>query len=205
MVFRSPGFDIAENLIARARQRAEAEGLRAQFEVADAEELPFPDASFDVVTSLIGAMFAPRPDKVAHELLRACVSGGTIAMANWTAEGFIGQMFKVISGFIAPANMPSPVLWGNEAVVRQRLGAGVSELNLTRRSYTFNYPLPPSEVVDFFQLYYGPANLAFRSLDNDAQQALHQKLESLWSSHNRAQNGITVVEAEYLEVIATRA
>ncbi|MBL8038701.1 MAG: methyltransferase domain-containing protein, partial [Nitrospira sp.] len=122
------GVDIAGNLVGRARSRAQAEGLRACFEEADAEALPFDDASFDVVASLIGAMFAPRPQVVAQELLRVCVPGGTIAMANWTPQGFIGQMFKTVAKFIAPSGMPSPVLWGDEQTVRERLGHGLSEL-----------------------------------------------------------------------------
>ncbi len=116
------GVDIASNLVERARARAQAEELRARFEEADAEALPFDDASFDVVTSVIGAMFAPRPDLVAKELLRVCKPGGTIAMANWTPQGFVGQMFKTVSTFIAPSGMPSPVLWGDETTVRERLG-----------------------------------------------------------------------------------
>jgi len=203
--FNTTGVDIAENLIAAARDRASAEKLRARFEVGDAEALPFPDGSFDVVVSLIGAMFAPRPELVAQELLRVCAPGGTIAMANWTPSGFVGQMFKAIAQFIAPSsNMPSPLLWGDEAIVRQRLGSGVSQLKLTRRMHTFNYPFPPAEVVDVFRLYYGPANLAFSSLDSHGRNALHEELESLWSQHNRAKGSITIVDAEYLEVIATR-
>jgi SAM-dependent methyltransferase len=203
--FDSTGVDIAENLIERARERAAAERLSAHFETADAEALPFPDASFDVVVSIIGAMFAPRPELVARELLRVCAPGGTIAMANWTASGFVGKMFKAIARFIAPANMPSPLLWGDESTVRERLGAGVSRLDLSRRTFTFNYPFPPSEVVEVFRLYYGPANLAFTSLDAAGQQALHRELESLWSAHNRAKGGVTIVDAEYLNVVATRA
>jgi SAM-dependent methyltransferase len=199
------GVDIAENLIARARARAEAQKLPARFEVGDAEALPFPEESFDVIVSLIGAMFAPSPERVASELLRVCVPSGTIAMANWTAAGFVGQMFKAIARFIAPANMPSPLLWGDEAVVKNRFGNGVSDLKLTKRVYTFDYPFPPRDVVDFFRHYYGPTNRAFASLDDAGQQRLHQELESLWSANNRAQGGFTVVEAEYLEVIATRA
>jgi len=201
---RVTGVDIAENLIARASERSQAEGLNARFEVADAEALPFQDASFDVVTSLIGAMFAPRPDLVASELLRVCVPGGTIAMGNWTPAGFVGQMFKAIAQFIAPAKMPSPLLWGDEEVVRQRLGAGVSQLNLTRRHHTFDYPFPPADVVDFFKLYYGPAHCAFAALDAPAQESLHRELATLWRAHNRAAGDFTVVEAEYLEVVATR-
>lgn len=198
------GVDLADNLVERARARAQAEGLRARFEEADAESLPFEDASFDVVVSLIGAMFAPRPELVARELLRVCVPGGTIAMANWTPQGFIGQMFKAVSKFIAPSGMPSPVLWGDETTVRERLGHGLSPLSLTKRQYLFSYPFPPAEVVEFFRLYYGPANRAFASLDAEGQAQLRHELEALWTVHNRAGAGCTTVFAEYLEVIGTR-
>jgi ubiquinone/menaquinone biosynthesis C-methylase UbiE len=199
------GVDIASNLVERARARAQAEGLRARFEEADAEALPFEDASFDVVASLIGAMFAPRPELVAKELLRVCTPGGTIAMANWTPQGFVGQMFKTVSTFIAPSGMPSPVLWGDETTVRERLGKGLAELNLIRRHYTFSYPFPPSEVVEFFRLYYGPINQAFASLDVDGREHLRRELEALWSAHNRAGMHCTTVFAVYLEVIGIRA
>ena len=199
------GVDIAPNWVERARVRARAEGLKARFEEADAEALPFEDASFDVVTSLVGAMFAPRPDLVANELLRVCEPGGTLAMANWTPQGFIGQMFKTLSTFIAPSGMPSPVLWGDEATVHERLGNGLSDLKLTRRYYTLSYPFPPSEVVEFFRLYYGPMNKAFASLDDDGAKRLRQELEALWSAHNRAGTDCTTVFAEYLEVIGVRA
>ena len=198
------GLDIAGNLVKRARTRARAEGLSAHFEEADAEALPFDDASFDVVVSLIGAMFAPRPDHVAKELLRVCVPGGAIAMANWTPQGFIGQMFKTVSKFIAPSGMPSPVLWGDEPTVRERLGHGLSQLSLTRRQYLFSYPFPPAEVVEFFRLYYGPTNRAFASLDAEGQTQLRQDLETLWAAHNRAGADCTTVMAEYLEVIGVR-
>jgi ubiquinone/menaquinone biosynthesis C-methylase UbiE len=199
------GVDIAPNLVQRAQARARAEGLNALFMDGDAEALPFEDASFDVVISLIGAMFAPRPELVAHELLRVCSPGGMIAMGNWTREGFVGQMFKTIAKFIAPSGMPSPVLWGDEAVVRERLGPGVSDLSMTRRNYSFTYPFPPAEVVEFFRQFYGPTNRAFASLDEAASKSLREELEVLWSAHNRGGNELTVVSSEYLEVIAVRA
>jgi len=198
------GVDIAPNLVARARARAQAEGLKACFIEGDAEALPFEDSSFDVVTSVVGAMFAPRPELVASELLRVCSPGGTIALVNWTPEGFIGQMFKTFARFIAPSGMPAPVLWGEEAVVRKRLGDGVSDLNMTRRFYQFSYPFPPSDVVEFFRQYYGPTNRAFASLDEKAARHLREELEALWSSHNRGGDGFTEVPAEYLQVIAIR-
>jgi len=199
------GVDIASNLVQRAQVRAEAEGLNAKFVEGDAEELPFENADFDVVVSLFGAMFAPRPELVAHELLRVCSPGGTIALGNWTPQGFIGQMFKTIAKFISPAGMPSPVLWGDEGVVSERLIHGVSDLAMTRRQYTFTYPFPPAEVVEFFREYYGPTNKAFASLDQVGAQGLRKDLETLWAAHNRANGDLTVVTSEYLEVVAIRA
>ena len=199
------GVDIAKNLVERARARAEAQGLRIRFQEADAEALPFGDAEFDVVASLIGAMFAPRPDLVSGELLRVCKPGGILAMANWTPKGFVGEMFKTISNFIAPSGMPSPVLWGDETTVRQRIGQGLSDLRLVRRHYTFTYPFSPAEVVEVFRLYYGPIHQAFAALGADEGNALRRDLEALWARHNRARKDRTTVYAEYLEVIGIRA
>jgi len=199
------GVDIAPNLIHRAYARAQAEGLPAHFIEGDAEDLPFEDASFDVVVSLVGAMFAPRPELVAQELLRVCSPGGTIAMGNWTPKSFIGQMFKVFARFIAPSGMPSPVLWGDEEVVRERLAHGLTSLTMTRRQYSFSYPFPPAEVVEFFRLYYGPTNRAFASLNESDAARMRGELEALWSEHNRGGSEITMVSSEYLEVIGLRA
>lgn len=203
---RVTGVDIATNSIQAARGRAALEGLEVRFDEGDAEELPYGDAGFDVVTSLYGAMFAPRPDLVASELLRVCRPGGTIAMGNWTKEGFIGDMFKTISRFISPPGMPSPVLWGNEAVVRERFGDGVSELRMERVYYRFNYPFGPDEVVEFFKKNYGPTTRAFASLEPNDQLALRRELVELWKDQNQSIKGDrTIVDAEYLEVIAVRA
>src|SRR6185437_3263199 len=166
------GVDIAPNLVQRAQARAKAEGLNARFMEGDAEALPFEDGSFDVVTSLVGAMFAPRPELVARELLRVCSPGGTIAMGNWTPQGFVGQMFKTFAKFIAPSGMPSPVLWGDETVVRGRLGAGVSDLKMTRRYYDLDYPFSTVETVELFRQCYGPTNRAFGSLDESSSSKL---------------------------------
>ena len=199
------GVDISPNLVARAEARARAEHLNARFLEGDAEALPFEDGGFDVVTSLIGAMFAPRPELVARELLRVCSPGGMIAMANWTPQGFVGQMFKTFAKFLAPSGMPSPVLWGDEAVVRERLGGGVSQLSMTRRNYYLDYPFAPAEVVELFRQYYGPTHRAFGSLDKIPAEKLREELEALWSTHNRAGTELTFVAAEYLEVVAVRA
>jgi ubiquinone/menaquinone biosynthesis C-methylase UbiE len=198
------GCDIAPNWIERARARAAEEGLEVSFRVGDAEELPYTDAQFDVVTSLVGAMFAPRPELVASELIRVCKPGGTIAMANWTPGGFIGQMFKVISKHIAPSGMPSPVLWGDEATVRDRFGCGNVDLKFALRNYRFEYPFSPDEVVEFFRVNYGPMSRAFASLEGSAQGQLRDDLVRLWSAYNKAGDGTTSVDSEYLEVIAIR-
>src|SRR5262245_51097721 len=152
------GVDIATNLIKQASARAAAEGLTIQFKEGDAEHLAFPDASFDTVISLIGAMFAPRPERVAAELVRVCRPGGRIIMANWTPTGVIGQMFKVNGKHVPPPiGMPAPVLWGDETTVRERFRAGVADLKLTRRIYqSFKYPFAVSRVVEFYRQFYGP-------------------------------------------------
>ncbi|MDQ4129331.1 MAG: class I SAM-dependent methyltransferase [Actinomycetota bacterium] len=202
---RVTGVDIATNSIERARARAREEGLDARFDEGDAEELPYDDASFDVVASLFGAMFAPRPDRVAAELVRVCRPGGRIVMGNWTPEGFVGRMFKVIGKHVPPPpQMPSPLLWGDEATVRERLRDGVAELTLTKRMYPFHYPFPPSEVVEHFRAYYGPTNRAFNTLDEAGGEALRRDLEQLWSEHNTGADGTTSIESEYLEVVAVR-
>ena len=198
------GCDIATNWLEDARVRAAAEGLSVTFEEGDAESLPYQDAQFDAVVSLIGAMFAPRPELVAAELTRVCRPGGMIAMANWTPGGFVGLMFKTIAKHIAPSGMPSPVLWGDEATVRERLRAGIANLKLSRHDYHFEYPFPPDAVVEFFRANYGPMSRAFASLNGEGQEALRSELVSLWSAHNKAVDGTTKVNAEYLQVIANR-
>lgn len=199
------GLDLAANLVRQARAKAAEEGLTIQFDEGDAEDLPYPDAAFDVVLSLIGSMFAPRPELVASETCRVCRPGGKIIMGNWTPEGHIGQMFKVIGKHIPPPPIfPSPLLWGDETTCRQRLGAGVRGLKITRYLYPFEYPFAPAKVVDFFIEYYGPTNRAHGSLDDAGKKALHDDLTALWTRNNSATDGTTLVLAEYIEVIGTR-
>jgi SAM-dependent methyltransferase len=199
------GVDIATNLIEQARARAQAENLDARFEEADAEMLPYDDGSFDIVVSLIGAMFAPRPDLVAAELKRVCRPGGKIIMGNWTPTGFVGQMFKIHGKHVPPpAIMPPPLKWGDEEIVRERFNNGISHLKLSRHLYPFRYPFSPSEVVEFFRTYYGPSYKAFTALDAEKQSALRGDLEQLWTEHNTATDGTTSIESQYLEVVAIR-
>src|SRR5947209_7299702 len=198
------GVDIATNLLQQARERASAEGLNATFDEGDAEELPYPDGAFDFVVSMFGAMFAPRPERTAAELLRVCRPGGRIAMANWTPEGFPGQMFKISAKHVPPPDVPPPVLWGKEDVVRERFGAGVTDLRCTRRFVQFDYPFPPAETVEFFRRYFGPTQVAFNRLDAAGQDALRRDLVEHWTKNNEGGAERTFVKAEYLEVVAVR-
>jgi SAM-dependent methyltransferase len=202
---QATGCDIATNWLEQARARAAAEGLKVTFEEGDAESLPYRDGEFDTVVSMFGAMFAPGPDLVAAELIRVCRPAGMIAMANWTPGGFIGQMFKTIARHIAPSGMPSPVLWGDAATVRERLRDGIVNLKQTPQMYRFDCPFSPEEVVDFFRENYGPMLRAFASLDTPGQAKLRGELVGLWSAHNKAAKNATSVDAEYLEIIAIRA
>lgn len=199
------GVDIAPNLVEQARERAKAEGVRAQFDEGDAEELPYKDGSFDLVLTMFGAMFGPRPERVAVELTRVCRPGGRIVMANWVPTGFIGQVFKATSAHVPPpAGMPSPVLWGDEATVKSRLKDGIADIRFNRRAMTFAFPFSPAEVVEYWREYYGPTQKAFAALDAKGQAALRRDLEALWAGHNQATDGATRVESEYLQVTATR-
>ena len=199
------GIDIATNLIERAQERAAAENLPARFEEGDAECLPFQDESFDVVASLIGAMFAPRPALVAEELTRVCRPGGIVAMGNWTSTGFMGRLFRTIARFVAPSGMPSPFQWGDEETVRRRFASRVLDMRFARGCYRFDYPFPAEDVVEWFRLFYGPVNHAFASLDAGKQRQLRREMVELWRSHNRGTDHVTVVDAEYLSVIAVAA
>jgi ubiquinone/menaquinone biosynthesis C-methylase UbiE len=200
------GVDIASNLIAQARERAREVGADAEFREGDAEQLAFPDACFDVVISVFGAMFAPRPERVAAELLRVCRPGGTIAMGNWTPTGFVGKMFAVTAKHVPPPpGIAAPSMWGDENVVRQRFGSGARQITCTPRICDFSYPFPPAEVVQLFRTYFGPTKVTFSRLDEKGQAALAADLESMWSEFNQAKDGSTLIPGEYLEVHATRA
>jgi hypothetical protein len=151
-------------------------------------------------------MFAPRPELVATELLRVCRPGGTIAMGNWTKEGFIGDMFRTIARFISPPGMPSPLLWGDEAAVRERFGQGAADLRLSRVMYRFDYPFGPDKVVELFAQNYGPTTRAFATLESNNGAALRRELVELWDAANQSDDpNHTVVDSEYLEVVAIRA
>lgn len=199
------GLDLAENLVAQARTKAEKEGLDAQIVQGDAENLPFENDSFDVVMSLIGSMFAPRPEFVASEMIRVCKHGGKVIMGNWTPEGFVGQMFKIISKYVAPPSfVPSPLLWGDEETCRKRFADRVKDLKITRRQYPLHYPFGPEKVVDLFNDYYGPTHRAYTSLEGASKEGFHRDLCALWRNKNTATDGTVRVFGEYLEVVGIK-
>ncbi len=196
--------DIAPNLLAQLAARAAAEELAIVRHEGNCEALPFDDGSFDTVITMFGAMFAARPERAAAELVRVCRPGGRIVMANWTKDGFIGEMLATIVRYVPPpADLPSTLLWGDEAVVSARLAG--TDVRFTRRMMALEYPLSPAGVVDYFRAWYRPTSRAFAALGDAAQREhLHRELTALWAAHNRAADGTTRVESEYLEVVAVR-
>lgn len=199
------GFDLIPELLAVAASRAGSEGLDITFDQGTVEELPYPDASFDVVTSMFGAMFAARPDRVASELARVTRSGGRLALATWPRAGFIGQMLalhvKYMSG---PAPTPSPLLWGDEAVIRERLAASDWNVTVSQRPLTFDFPYSPAGTAELFCTSYGPTVRLVESLDEEKRALFTKELADHWSSRQRGRGDRTIVDAEYVEVIATR-
>lgn len=202
------GVDIAANLLAQARERAAAEGLSVVFDEGDAEQLPYADASFDAVVTMFGAMFAPRPELVAAEFARVIRPGGLLAMANWNPASFSGSMFKVTGRHVPPPpGIAPPVLWGDEAAVRQRLAHNFTQIESRLVPIDFDLPTSPAGAVDFFRKYFGPTQMAFNRLDEAGQAALARDLESLWSGANAAGDPAshTLIHNEYLQVTAIRA
>jgi ubiquinone/menaquinone biosynthesis C-methylase UbiE len=195
--------DYVPDLLERGRKRAEADGLDVTFETADAEALPYPDASFDVVLSTYGVMFTPAHEQAASELLRVCRPGGRIGLACWTPEGFIGQLFKVVTKYVPPpAGVRSPLLWGTDSHVRN-LFAGAASIENTTRQFAFRYESAP-HFVEVFRSYYGPVHKAFAALDADRQAALETDLLALLQRVDRGGGNGLVVPSDYLETIVTR-
>jgi SAM-dependent methyltransferase len=198
------GVDYAPNLLEHARARAAAEGLEVHFQDGDAEHLPFPDDSFDAVLSTFGVMFAPDQPRAAAELLRVTRAGGKIGLANWTPDGFIGQLFKTTARHVPPpAGLESPLLWGIEARLGALLGHSVSELEVNTRHFTFRYE-SPEHFVTFFRTHYGPTLKAFEALDSAGQDALTRDLQDLAQRSNRAGDGTLAIDSAYLEVVAVK-
>ncbi|MEO8674635.1 MAG: methyltransferase domain-containing protein [Casimicrobiaceae bacterium] len=196
--------DYVSSLLEAGRARALVEGHAIKFQEADAENLPFPDASFDVVMSTFGVMFTPDQDKAASELVRVCKPGGRIGLANWTPESFIGQLFKTIGKYIPPApGVRSPALWGTKARLEELFGWAAREVHVTSREFIFRYR-SPAHWIDVFRTYYGPMNKTFGALDADRQTAFTRDVMALMESRNRAHDGTLVLPSEYLEVVIER-
>jgi ubiquinone/menaquinone biosynthesis C-methylase UbiE len=194
--------DYVASLLGSARRRAEAERLPIHFQEADAENLPFRDGSFDVVLSTFGVMFTPDQEKAASELTRVCKPGGKIGLANWTPDGFVGQLFKTIGRYVPPPPGLKPAsLWGTRARLEE-LFAGTAKVVATSRQFNFRYR-SPQHFIEVFRTYYGPMNKAFATLDGDPkrQAAFTRDLLELLSSGNRSGDGALVLPSEYLEVI----
>ncbi|MDM7922250.1 MAG: class I SAM-dependent methyltransferase [Pyrinomonadaceae bacterium] len=199
------GVDIAPNLIEAARKRAYRNGLEVDFTEGDAEAMPYDDGSFDVVMTMFGAMFCPRPDVTASELLRVAKPGGTIAMANWTPTGFAGQMFKLSTKYLPPPDMPPPVQWGRPEIVAERFGDRVENLTMTTRIADMIFDFEPAAVVEFFATYFGPTVMALKAMPPESREPFLQDMEEMWTANNIGDEGKTLVKSEYLEVIGIKA
>jgi ubiquinone/menaquinone biosynthesis C-methylase UbiE len=195
--------DYVGALLERGRERAAAERLSVAFEEADAEKLPFADASFDVVLSTFGVMFTPDQQRAANELLRVCRPGGKIGLANWTPEGFIGQMFKTIGKYVPPApGVKSPALWGTKAHLNALFG-GRAGVEAQSKHFAFRYR-SPAHMLSVFRTYYGPVLKAFAAIDTNSQQALEADILALIEKFNTAEDGTAVIRSEYLEIVVAK-
>ena len=196
--------DYVPALLDKGRERAQAEGLNVQFREADAEDLPFDDASFDVVLSTLGSMFTPDHARTAREMLRVARAGGRIGVASWTPEGFIGRLFKIIGAHVPPpVGVKSPALWGTEAHITELFGAKAASIRCERRIFKFRYR-SAAHFLEVFREYYGPTHKAFAALDANGQQALQRDITALLEQLNVGGAASLVVPSEYLEVVITK-
>jgi SAM-dependent methyltransferase len=196
--------DYVPALLEAGQARALAEGLSIDFMEADAENLPFASAAFDVVVSTFGVMFTPNQDQAASEVLRVCKSGGKIGLANWTPEGFIGQVFKTLGKYLPPPQgAKSPALWGTRGRLEEMFGADASSIAAEPRMFNFRYR-SPEHFLDVFKTFYGPVLKAFAALDSGAQENLRTDLHALIVRMNRSGDATMIVPSEYLEVVVTK-
>ena len=196
--------DYVPALLQNGRARAEAEGHPIEFIEADAEALPFDDNDFDTVISTFGVMFTPNQDRAASELVRVCKPRGRIGLANWTPEGFVGQVFKTLGKYLPPPpSARSPALWGTRERLAEMFGAAAIEIKPETRHFNFRYR-SPKHFLDVFETYYGPINRVFATLDQQRQVELRNDLNALILRMNRSNNGTMVVPSEYLEVVITK-
>ena len=196
--------DYVPALLEQGKLRAEVDRLPMTFQVADAEQLPFPDASFDVVLSTFGVMFAPNQERAAAELMRVVKPGGRIGLANWTPEGFLGQLFKVVGAFSPPPpGLRSPMAWGTETRLVELFGPQASDIRTERKSYMFRFR-SPEHWIEVFRAYYGPTHKAFAALDADRQAAFYAALVEFLGAQNQWRGDALVIPGEYLVVVVTK-
>ena len=196
--------DYVQELLDKGRERARAEGLAVRFQAADVETLPFADGSFDVVASTYGCMFAPDHARTAAEMLRVTRAGGRIGMANWTPQGFIGRLFKVIGAHVPPpAGLKSPALWGTEGHVAELFGDEAAAIRCERKHFNFRYR-SAAHWIQVFRDFYGPTHKAFAALDTAGQAALERDITALLTEFNTAGESSLVAPGEYLEVIVVK-
>jgi ubiquinone/menaquinone biosynthesis C-methylase UbiE len=199
------GIDYVPELIERAEMRAAAEGVNINFRVGDAQNLPFPDASFDVLLSVFGIMFAPNQERTASELLRVCRPGGTIGLVSHMPEGWGGDFFTVHAKYVPPPpGILPPLRWGTDAGLNELLSEGADTITSERRTF-FSYFLSLDHAMELFLNYFGPTSRAFQMLDVSAQDSFQKELKAIFKRHNRATDGSLVVESPYLLTVATRA
>lgn len=197
------GVDIASNLIEEARLEARAANCAVQFDVGDAEALPYATGQFDTTVTMFGAMFAYRPERIAAELVRVTRSGGRLAMANWTPQSVIGAMLRAHTAVVpSPSGIPSPLAWGEEKTVRGRFRGLVDSLTCTKRELQLRFPLPAAEVTELFATYYGPTVTTLRAAGPEGGRRLRADLTALFQQHNQATDGTTTIVGEYLDVQA---
>lgn len=196
--------DYVESLLVIGRKRAEAEGLRVKFQKADAEDLPFADGSFDAVVSTFGAMFSPDQGRTAAEMVRVCRSGGRIGLANWTPDGFVGQMFKTLGKYLPPpTGVKSPAVWGTREWVQTTFGVVASAVTAESHHFTFRYR-SAQHFLDIFRTYYGPVLKAFETLEEAGGKALARDIIDLVGRFNTSGDQTMVVPSEYLEVVIAK-
>jgi len=196
--------DYVQDLLDKGRARAEAEAMKLYYKIADAENLPFETASFDVVASTFGVMFTPNQNRAASEMLRVCRSGGKIGLANWTPDGFIGAIFKTIGRYLPPpAGVQSPALWGVQSRLEELFGEAAKSLTVTKKDFVFRYQCA-DHWIDVFRTYYGPMRKAFSVLDQEQSASLNQDIEDVIGRFNTAADGTMVVPSEYAEIVIER-
>ena len=198
------GVDFVPALVERAKQRAAAEGTKIDFRVADAQALPFPDASFDVVVSVFGVMFAPDQEQAAREILRVCRPGGRIGLATWPPEGIAADLFRTVGQYVPPPpGLNPPTRWGTESGLAELLGGGTSTIKSEPRRF-LQYFRSIEHTLDVFRTYFGPTSRAFQTLDSTGQDGLRNDLMAVYRRYDRATDGTAVIDAHYLQVVASR-